>query len=267
MRVIIQVVLFFLVVCGGQAGASALFEGIVNPLYEIKLAVPIDGIVAKIFVKEGDRVAKTARLLKLDDTLQILEVARRKEVYEDNSELDANKKNIVILKELLDSSKKLFESTASISHDEVINLEMQYHTLKGKIDVSEAKKKQELIEYNISREVLSRYVLLSPIDGTVTAVKIKEGEWAKTGEMMISVVDKSQCVVDFNIEEKYARALKNGKNVSLRVREGDTMTSKKGTIVFVSSVADRASALVKVKVEFENRNGTVIPGVIAQILF
>ena len=153
MRVIIQVILFFLVVCGGQAHASALFEGIVNPLYEIKLAVPIDGIVAKIFVKEGDRVAKTARLLKLDDTLQILEVARRKEVYEDNSELDANKKNIVILKELLDSSKKLFESTASISHDEVINLEMQYHTLNGKIDVSEAKKKQELIEYNISREV------------------------------------------------------------------------------------------------------------------
>ena len=173
----------------------------------------------------------------------------------------------MILKELLDSSKKLFESTASISHDEVINLEMQYHTLKGKIDVSEAKKKQELIEYNISREVLSRYVVLSPIDGTVTSVKIKEGEWAKTGEMMISVVDKSQCVVDFNIEEKYARALKAGKTVSLRVREGDSMTSKRGTIVFVSSVADRASALVKVKVEFENRNGTVIPGVIAQILF
>ena len=55
--------------------------------------------------------------------------------------------------------------------------------------------------------------------------------------------------------------------MALRVREGDAMTSKKGKIVFVSSVADRASALVKVKVEFENKNGTVNPGVIAQISF
>ena len=75
------------------------------------------------------------------------------------------------------------------------------------------------------------------------------------------------CVVDFNIEERYARSLKAGKHVSLRVQEGETMTGKKGKIVFVSSVAERASALVKVKVEFENRNGTVIPGVIAQISF
>ncbi|MBV5341893.1 MAG: efflux RND transporter periplasmic adaptor subunit [Deltaproteobacteria bacterium] len=267
MRVIAQALFFVLVSGIGQVYASATFEGIVNPLYEIKLALPLDGVVSKIFVKEGDHVVKAAKLLKLDDALQSLEVTRRKEVYEDNSELDANKKNIVILKALLDSSQKLFESTASISRDEVTNLEMQYHTLNGRINVADAKKKQELIEYNISREVLARYILLAPIDGVVTSVRIKEGEWAKTGEMMITIVDKSVCVVDFNIEERFVRTLKTGRTVSLRVREGDTMTLKKGKIVFVSSVADRASALVKVKVEFENKNGTVIPGVIAQILF
>ncbi len=266
MRVFVPVVLFVLIVCCGNV-CAATFEGIVNPLHDIKLAMPIDGIVSKLFVKEGERVAKAEKILKLDDTLQILEVARRKEVYEDNSEPDANKKNIVILKALLDSSQKLFESTASVSHDEVTNLEMQYHTLKGKIDIAEAKKKQELIEYTIAREVLARYVLMSPIEGTITSIKIKEGEWAKTGEMVVSIVDKSLCVVDFNIEERYARTLKAGKTVSLRVREGDALTVKKGKIIFVSSVADRASALVKVKVEFENRNGSVIPGVIAQILF
>lgn len=267
MRVIAQVLFLVLIAGIGQTHASATFEGLVNPLYEVKLALPIDGIVSKIFVKEGDHVLKAEKLLKLDDILQGLEVGRRKEVYEDNAELEANKKNIVILKALLDSSQKLFESTASISHDEVTNLEMQYHTLNGRISVAEAKKKQELIEYNISREVLARYVLLAPISGTVTSVKIKEGEWAKAGEMMVTIVDKSVCVVDFNIEERYVRTLKAGKPVSLRVREGDAMTLKKGKIVFVSSVADRASALVKVKVEFENKSGTVIPGVIAQILF
>ncbi len=266
-RIVLAVMTIMSCICGGNVHASSTFEGIVNPLYEVKLALQIDGIVAKVYVKEGDHVSRGDKLLKLDDTLQTLEVSRRKEVYDDNAELIANRKNIIILKELLESSQKLFKNTASVSSDEVNNLEMQYHTLNGRISMSEAKKKQELIEYNISREALSRNVLLTPLDGTVTSIKIKEGEWAKTGEMLMSVVNKSVCVVDFNLEERYARNLAAGKQVNLKVHEGDSLIAKKGKIVFVSPVADRASALVKVKVEFDNKNGAIIPGVTAQIAF
>lgn len=257
--------IFLILLALNQAFASTSFEGIVKPVHEVKLALPIDGIISQIFVKEGDSVKKGGKLLKLDDILQGLEVSRRREIYFDKAELESSKKNLEILKSLLDSSQELYEKTASVSRDEVQNLLMQYHTLNGRVNVSEARKKQELIEYEISKEVLARYVLTSPIDGIVTVIKAEEGEWAKTGEMLVTVVDTSVCYVEFNIDEKYARTFKKGNVVSISVREGDVMRSKKGRIIFVSPVADKASALVEVKVEFENKSGTIIPGVLANI--
>lgn len=257
--------LFFILLGLSKATASMMFEGIVKPAHEVELALPIDGVISKIFVKEGNSVKKGEKLLNLDDMLQKLEVDRRKEIYYDNAELEANKNNLEIIKSLLDSSQELYEKTAAVSHDEVKNLQMQFHSLNGKVNAHGAKKKQELLDYEISKEVLARYVLTSPIDGMVTVIKPEEGEWAKTGEMLVTVVDTSVCYVEFNLDEKYARTLKKGKIVSLRVREGDGMSAKKGKVIFVSPVADKASALVKVKVEFENKNGTVIPGVLANI--
>ncbi|RZB34842.1 MAG: hypothetical protein SRB1_00610 [Desulfobacteraceae bacterium Eth-SRB1] len=262
------IILFLFIFLGAnQAVASVRYEGIVIPVYEIELVMSIDGIISTIFVKEGDCVRSKDKLLKLDNTLQRLEVERRKKIYYDNAEIESNKENLVIIKSLLDSARRLYEETASVSHDEVKNLEMQYHSLSGKINVAEAKKKQEHIEYEISREVLARYVLTSPINGMVTVIKREEGEWAKAGEMIVTVVDTSDCYVDFNIDEQYARTLRKGDIVSIGVSEGEGISIKKGTVVFVSSVADKASGLVKVKVEFENKSGKVIPGGLATISF
>ncbi|MCK9275889.1 MAG: efflux RND transporter periplasmic adaptor subunit [Syntrophales bacterium] len=249
------------------ASQSSTYEGIVVPVHEIELAMSLDGIVAEIFVKEGDAVKSGDRLLMLDDTLQRLEVERRKEIYSDNAEITSNKENMLIMKTLFDSAHKLYKETASVSLDEVKNLEMQYHGLQGKVNVAEARKKQERIEYDISKEVLARYMLLSPINGTITSIKLEEGEWAKTGETVITVVDTSVCLVNFSIEEVDARVLKKSDEIELRVNDGNGITSKKGTIVFVSPVADKASGLVKVNVEFENREGKVIPGGLASMGF
>lgn len=245
--------------------ALTTFEGIVKPAHEVELALPLDGIVLKIFVKEGDRVKEGEDLLKLDDTLQKMEVLRRKEIFQDNAELEASKKNFEIVKTILESSRELYAATSSISQVEIQNLEMQSHTLNGKINITKARKKQERIEYEISKEVLARYVLKSPIDGVVSVIKHEAGEWAKTGEMIVTVVDTSVCYVEFHIDENFAHTLKEGKNVSLTVHKGEGTGVIKGKVVFVSPVADNASALLKIKVEFDNANDKVIPGVLANI--
>jgi RND family efflux transporter MFP subunit len=253
------------VMAPGRAAGAALYEGIVIPVHEVELALPIDGIVAKVFVKEGDFVKEGEAILKLDDMLQKLEVERKKAIWEDQAEYLANRESMVILKSLLDSSRQLYETTASVSQTEVKNLEIQYLSLQGKVNTHEARKKQERLEYEIAAEVLTRYVLRSPINGMVTAIKREEGEWAKAGETVVTAVDTSVCHAEFNVDEKHSRGLKKGKTVTLRVSEGEGLSVKKGVVIFVSSVADKASALVKVKIEFENRTGRVIPGVLAKV--
>jgi RND family efflux transporter MFP subunit len=264
-----KIFVFFLLFFMGEnyAAAQVSYEGIIVPIHEIALAMAIDGVVKELFIKEGDFVQTGGKLLKLDDTLQGLEMERRKAIYNNNAEIQSNKENLIIIKSLLDSAKQLYEKTASVSLDEVKNLEMQYHNLQGKVNVAEAQKKQEHIEYEISKEVFARYVLTSPINGMVTAIKPEAGEWAKAGETVAVVVDASACYVDFNIAQQYARKLKKGDWISIGVDEGQGKAARKGAVVFVSSVADKASGLVKVKVEFENKNGKVIPGGLATINF
>jgi RND family efflux transporter MFP subunit len=251
--------------CTAYAGTQ--FEGIVKPVHEVELAFPIDGVVSKILVKEGTYVHKGDALVQLDESLQKLEVARRIEIFEDRSEIEANKKNIRIVKELLESARNLYRDFSAVSRDEVQNLEMQYHTLAGRIDVAEARKKQASIESEIAREMLRRYTLVSPIDGYVTLIKHEIGEWAKTGEPVVNAADTSRCYAEFNVDERYARTLKPDRQIPLRVREGDGFASKTGKIVYVAPVADKASALVRVKIEFDNKNGKSVPGVLAQIDF
>lgn len=243
--------------------AANSVEGIVKAIHEVDLAFQLDGVIAKTVVSEGAKIRTGDVLIKLDDSLQKLEVSRREAILNDRAEIDSNKKNLAILKELLTSSQELYQKLSAISRDEVMNIEMQYHTLAGRIEVAEARKIQERIEYSIAKEMLERYTLVSPINGVVTSIKHEAGEWAKNGETIITAADTSVCYAEFNIEEKYARNMRAGRQTPLRVREGDSLTHKTGKITYVAPVADKASALVRVKVEFENRNGKIVPGVLA----
>ena len=249
------------------ARAGSVFEGIVKPIHEVELAFPLDGVIARIFVKEGARVSRGERLMQLDDSLQKLEVSRREAIYLDRAEIESNKKNLPILKGQFEGSRELFQKSTAVSRDEVQNLEMQYYTLAGKIDVAEARKAQEKIEFEIAREMLAHYTLSAPFTGVITDIKHEVGEWAKSGGAMVTAADTSVCYAEFNIEERYARTLRVGNLVPLRVHEGSELVKKTGRVTYIAPVADKASALVRIKVEFENRNGRTVPGVLGQIDF
>ena len=245
--------------------SSNMQEGIVYSNEEVKLSLPLDGIISNIYVKDGDKVKKGDLVLKLDDELQKLEVLRRKEILNDNSEYNANKANLKIVKNLYTSTKKLYEKTASVSKDELSNLQIQYQNLRGKVRAYSSKKRQEKVEFKIANEVLNKYKLKSPINGVISELKYNQGEWAKMGEVVVVVVDVDNCYVELNIDEPMARNLKYDKKVSI-VSNNETI-KKEGYIYYIAPSAESTSALVKVRVKFKNNEPRITPGVIAKVVF
>jgi RND family efflux transporter MFP subunit len=239
------------------------YDGIIHVKNSAKLSLQIDGVVETIFAKEGAKIVKDYVVLKLDDSLQKLEVQRRKSIFDDNAEYESNKKNLILAKSLYESTKSLYEKTASVSKDELSNIEMQYQSLLGKVNSYEARKEQEKVEYNIAKEVLSKYELTSPINGIVTSLEVQKGEWAKSGDILAIVVDNSVCYVELNIDEKTARRLK----VHQKSFISSSGHKKQGHITYISPIADKASGLIKVKVEFENQSSSFISGTLAQVYF
>jgi RND family efflux transporter MFP subunit len=241
------------------------FIGIIKPIHDVKVSVSLDGVVEQVFVKEGSLVKKGDKLLKLEDSLQSLELNRRKIVWKDKAQLSASIKNRKIQKELLDSTRKLYDETRSVSKDELKLLESKYHVLNGDIKMRQENEKKEKVEYLIANKLLSKHTITSPITGYVTELNLQKGEWAKSGKPFIRLVNTEVCFVDINIDEEYSSNMKVGSHVDFTVKTKSVTANKTGKIAFISPVADMASGLVRIKIEFPNVENRVTPGLSATI--
>ncbi|PCJ16076.1 MAG: hypothetical protein COB02_17085 [Candidatus Cloacimonadota bacterium] len=247
--------------------AENIFPGVVKPIHDVELSFPIDGTALIRFVDEGDRVEIGSKLLKVDDSLQALEVSRRKLLWNDRTKLDSLNKQNNIIKGLYKSTKNLYEKTGSVSKDELKKLEIRVLSGDGTILGLEQLEKKEKLEYEIARQVLSKYLLNSPIKGIVTNVAIEVGEWVKTGGPVVRIVDNSICYLEVNIEEKYIQRLKLNSEVKISIKSGDLFIDKKAIVTFVSPIADQASGLVLIRAQFDNQDEKIIPGITGEISF
>ena len=245
--------------------AAQSFEaiGIVLPKHHLHLTFSIDGKVSGLLVKEGDRVAKNKTILQLDDKLQRFDAKRKKLIHKDTAFVDALSHNEKLLKQMVNSTRELYENTKSISKDELISLEIRYYETLGQLEATKQKKLIEGIEYEMSNTVLQSHSLKAPIAGVITKINYDIGEWVRSGEAVVELVAYEECYVEFNIEKQNIASLKIGDKLPLKVKSGNKEIEKISKVVFISAVADKSSSLVRVKTEFSNKDLSITPGLSA----
>lgn len=238
--------------------------GIVLPKHHLHLTFAIDGKVSDILVKEGDLITKNTAIMQLEDTFQRYDAKRKELIYKDTALMDSLMHNEKLLKEMVDSTRTLYENTKSISKDELISLEIRYYETLGQLAATQQKKLIENIEYKMSNTVLESHSLKAPISGVITKINYDVGEWIRSGDVVAELVSYKECYVEFNIEKKNIADLKVGDTLSLKVKSNDdTYIQKTSKVVFISAVADKSSGLVRIKTEFQNKNLSITPGLSA----
>lgn len=241
-------------------------SGITEPIKDVTLSLSVAGTISTIFFKEGARIEEGQTILELDNKLEELEVARRKLLWESKAEVESAAEQVATSTLLLESTRELFQSTASVSKEELEKMELEH-----KLAVAEHKRLQiaeerERIEYEMALQNLYKRSLKSPINGTLIKLFLQEGESCEPQQPLAHVVDTSRCRFVCNMEEWIGRTLRKGQPVDLKIRTGARSVAKNGRIVFVSPVADPASGLLEIKAEFDNRGSTVRPGVAGVML-
>jgi RND family efflux transporter MFP subunit len=236
-------------------------SGITEPIGDVTLSATAVGTISTIFVKEGTFVKKGAVILELDKQVEELEAERRKLIWESKAEVKAAAVRVSTLKSLLGSTRELFKSTGSVSREELEKMELEYEIAEAEKERLETAEERERIEYEMARETLKKRSLISPIQGTVIKLFLKEGESCQENKPLAQVVDTSSGIFVNNVEEWVGRTLRTGQSVDLKIRTGNESIAKKGTIIFVSPVVDSASGLLEVKTEFDNSDGSVRPGI------
>ena len=261
---------FSLFLLWGAAPAGAKeplsLSGVTEPIRDVTLSATVVGTVSAIFVKEGMSVQAGAPILELDRRLEDLDVQRRRLIWESKAELEAAAARVATLRSLLESTRGLYESNGAVSREELEKLALEYNVAVAEQKRLESAEDRERIEYEMAREAFRKRSLISPISGTVVKLFLDEGETCQERQPLAQVVDTSRGLLVCNVEEAIGRNLRKGEAVDLKIRTGNGTAARKGAVVFVSPVADPASGLLEVKVEFDNQDGSVRPGVAGYLL-
>lgn len=238
-------------------------DGVIYPLEERALALSANGLVTELTVRQGERVDDQQVLLRLDSRVQELEAERQRVLLEDTTERQVLGEQLAIIEQQFDVVQELYSAAGSVSRDELDALRLERIRIRGELAQERSRKVLEELEYRRSREVLAQLELLAPMDGVITRIERRPGEWVSAGEPILHLVDMTAVLLKVNMPDAMARALASGHEMVARIAG---VGQRAGEIVYVAAVADPASGLVEVHVRLDNVDGAIRPGTQGQLL-
>lgn len=238
---------------------------LVYPLHDLVLSAGVSGVLATKAVKLGQTVSANQLLLSFDDSLQTLELERRKVILDDSAELSAEKQRAEILKGLLDNAEDAYRTAGAISKDELSHMRAEYVAARGRYEVLLAQKQRERVEYRAAERDKAMRRIYAPVSGVVTKISLEVGEYARQGDPVLHLVDASSCEIKFAIPIRVASVMRTGSEFAVTLSDDVLEKNIKGRLTYLSTVADPASGLVEGKITFNNATLNVKPGIKAVI--
>jgi RND family efflux transporter MFP subunit len=242
---------------------SATFTapGITEPIIDATLSSSVAGMIETLHVKEGERVKEGQVVYTLDQSLETLEVARRKLAWESKVEVEAAEARAALLLVDYEGTKKLFETTQSVSKEDLDKKSLEYRLSIAEWQRLEIVEQREGLELKIAEQQLARKLVRAPGNGIITTTLLEEGENCQERQALARFVDISRCRFVANIDASLATTLQSGMIVSVSVPVGREMLTLPATLSYIAPVADPASGLLEVKALFKNPQERVRPGV------
>lgn len=231
-----------LVVAMARGRAESLtVQGLIVPLRQVKLSSPVEAIVRKIEVKEGNRVEKGQVLAILYSPFDLLEAERAEKIV----------------------SKTEFEWRANqrLSKDKIVS--------EDKALASQIEYEVALIESRRAQAQIEDKTLRAPWTGQVIRCFKEEGETVGRTQELFSLLDYSQVYVLVYLDAKLLPRVKSGMDAEVKMGAEGSADHKvvEAKVYFVDPVVDAGSGLFRVKLLLANSDYEIKPGVPAMVTF
>jgi multidrug efflux pump subunit AcrA (membrane-fusion protein) len=183
------------------------------------------GIVAKISIREGDRVARGQVLLELDQTRARANMALL------TGQTDANEKQLRLLNQQLTSQQQLLKEGFGRKND-LLALQRRQAELEGN-------RKKLLAQMLAARDVLARSIIRAANNGTVVGLKVHTiGGVIKPGDDLMSIVPRDDAlIIEAQVDPLDRDVIKAGLSALIRLTPYNQRgrAPLKGRVVSVSA--------------------------------
>jgi RND family efflux transporter MFP subunit len=220
--------IIFLAVCPLPMRVAG--DAIVAPVHKAQVQPEFEGVVAQVFVREGDPVKRGQALAEMDAWNYRSALAEAEARYQTT---------------LLQMNRSLAANDGS----EAGIQRVQADYWRAEVDRS--------------REMVEKALLRSPIDGVVATPHVENfaGRRLQFGDSFAEVVDASSAVVDVAIDDKEASMLKTGSKAAVKLNSYPMRTFR-GTVTVVSPKGqqDGESRVFFARVLVPNPDGAIRTG-------
>jgi len=231
----------------GTARVEVMVVGSVEPDRSVAVAAEVAGAVTALEARRGDTVAEGAVLVRLRTRPVELELAEARARL---AEVEAQ-----LVRATADAkrSERLFARTL-VAEQEVDATRADRDALGHRRDAAKAQ---------IARleDRLAHMVVRAPFAGRVVAEHTEVGAWVGVGDPVAEVISLSPVRIRLPVPEQTVSGLKVGQAVTIRIDAlGEQRT---GRIVAIVPRADAQARTFPVEVAVANRDGRLLPGMVA----
>lgn len=219
-------------------GASAAdVEIVLVPVRAMTVSAPVDGVLSRVAVEEGDTVKTGDLLIEFEHTEETLQVERAAEVLR-KREFDYR------------GAEKLFTE----------DMTSQTETLGKEIELKVAR-----LEHAQAVERRDRRIVRAVQPGTIVQRHHVTGEYVERGKPLLVMVDQSELDARFYVPPEIGLTLAPGARVWLRVPQ--VKRTLPCEIVFVDPQVDPSSGLMRGRARIRNADGVLKPGLRGRLSF
>ena len=254
-----------------QASIELTSTGYVEPQLVSRVAPKVPGRVARVHVREGDRVEAGALLLELEqaDREAAIQSARMRAAAA-QARVATARANLAETQQQARRQRQLASQGVAPSAN-ADDLEARAASLEQAARAAEAEVKATEAEVAALRVDLQYMRVTAPIDGTVISKPPEVGELVGTdiggaSDKMIELADFASLMVETDIPEGRLHMVKTGSPCEITL---DAFPGRRyrGEAVEISPRVSRAKATVGVKVKFVDAADNVLPDMSARVSF
>ena len=248
---------------------------------EVELSAEKSGILDRLVVKEGHKVARgelVAVIRDKDARLQRDKASLEKEIAdrESNNEIDVlhAKKSLQVatseLKRAEDTNRRVTNGVSQAELDRLmLTVERSKLELKQAQETIEIKKLMAQLkakELELASEDLRQHQIASPLNGTIEVLNKHVGEWVEKAEPIVKIVGTDYLRVEGFVSIKDATKNLTGKKAIVKVNlESLKEKAFDGEVEFVGLVTNPVAKKLRVWVRIKNSDQRLRPGLGASI--
>ncbi|MBK7535279.1 MAG: efflux RND transporter periplasmic adaptor subunit [Myxococcales bacterium] len=258
-----------LVVSPAQAQVQITATGYVVAQINAKVAAKVPGRIAEIFVEEGQRIEKGAKVARLEDVDQRSALAAaRARVAAARARAQTSRATLAETQVTLAREQSLLSSGVSPKAT-VEDLQSRLESLRAAVRAADAETAASQADVQSIEVSLQNYIIITPITGTVVDKLVEVGEGVSPGfgtPGVVDVVDLESLVVEIDIPESKLSQVAMDAPCEI-ILDAYPSQRYRGSVKELGRRVNRSKATVPVKVRFVDRPKEVLPDMAARVSF